>query len=96
MITNTNMQVTKLRIALANDSSANIKLSNNQISKTVYPRRFLYTGILIYYFDNEASLVNVLGVFGKSLPESLEKKAAKNLLYFAFNKLNNKDFRFCI
>ena len=95
MITNKNIQVPRLHIALANDLSAHMKLSNTQISKIVQPGVFLYTGILIYSFAIEASVINVLGVFRKSTKESL-KKAAENVLDFAFNKLDHKDFKFYI
>ena len=72
------MQVPRLRIALANGSSANIKLSNTQISKMVYQGEFLYKGILIDSFDIEASLVNFLVAFGKGPQESLKKKQEKS------------------
>ena len=36
----TDIQATKLRKAFANNSSANIKLSKTQLSKTIQSRRF--------------------------------------------------------
>ena len=54
----TNRQVSNLRKAFANHSSADIRLSKTQLSKMIQSRRFL--GKLLDYFDKSLNVLSIL------------------------------------
>ena len=54
----TNRQVSSLRKAFANHSSADIRLSKTQLSKMIQSRRFL--GKLLDYFDKSLNVLSIL------------------------------------
>ena len=101
MITNKNIQVPRLHIALANDLSAHMKLSNTQISKIVQPGVFLYTEFLSILLLLRHQLLMFQVCLEKVRKNHLKKRQKMfqilhliNLIIkisnFTFSQINNK------